>query len=396
MGYGSTIEASSPKLTRGLGATLFGLYAAALLVQLDSAVFAPLLPALAHDFGASIAAVGLAVSFYTIPYGFCQLAYGPLADRIGKLTVIRWTFLIFAFGTGLCGLAGSLLALDGLRLVTGVCAAAAFPMSLAFIGDVVPYEQRKQAIATLNGASSLGTALSAAVGGMIGQFVSWRALFWFYGVFGLLVTANMFRNARLMAAPPAATSEAKGDRWQLLRLPRAQLLYVQIALEGTFVWGGFTFLGAYLNTRFGVSYFIIGLVLACYGFGTVATSRLLPRVLPLFGETGLILWGGGLLAASWLLFLVLPAWPIFVVPMLTLGAGFAFYHLILQTRATELVPGMRGTSVALFAFSLFLGRGIGTAILGWIVTTAGYEALILFCGLGMLGLTVLTWRTLAD
>jgi predicted MFS family arabinose efflux permease len=79
--------------------------------------------------------------------------------------------------------------------------------------------------------------------------------------------------------------------------------------------------------------------------------------------------------------------------MFTLGIGFAFYHLVLQTRATELVPSMRGTAVSLFAFSLFLGRGIGTAVLGLVVTAASYEALILVCGVGMVGLTIATARS---
>jgi hypothetical protein len=47
--------------------------------------------------------------------------------------------------------------------------------------------------------------------------------------------------------------------------------------------------------------------------------------------------------------------------MLISGAGFVIAHSTIQTRATELVPTLRGTAVALFAFSLFLGGGLGTS-----------------------------------
>jgi predicted MFS family arabinose efflux permease len=63
--------------------------------------------------------------------------------------------------------------------------------------------------------------------------------------------------------------------------------------------------------------------------------------------------------------------------------GFVLCHSTLQTRVTEAVPSLRGTAVALFAFSLFLGSGAGTAILSVLLTAFGYEALLLVCGLGL-------------
>lgn len=383
-------------VSAGIQTTLLALYVAAFLVSLDRAVFAPLLPAIAQDFRASIAAVGLAVSAYTIPYGLFQLAYGPLGDRTGKLTVIRWAFLVFAFGTGLCGLAVALPMLDVLRALTGACAAAVIPMSLAYIGDVVPYERRQQTITNLMGATSFGNALSAAVGGIVGQLVSWRALFLLYGVGALLIAAVLFRVpvTSMSPSPPVPPEDSTADRQygQILRLRKAQLLYLLVALEGIFVYGGFTYLGAYLVARFGLDYLRAGLILAGYGTGTVITSRLVRSLLRRLGEANLILVGGLLLAAGFLVLLPLGWWPSDTLAMLAMGAGFALFHSTLQTRATELVPSLRGTAVAIFAFSLFLGGGVGTAILGWLITHGGYEPMIAICGLGMLGVTAMARR----
>lgn len=387
----SSLEGGDVKESRSVGvaAALLGLYAAAFLVSLDRAVFAPLLPALAHDFRETVGIVGLAVSAYTIPYGLCQLMYGPLGDRSGKLSVIRWAFLVFAFGTGLCGLAASLLMLDGLRAITGAAAAAIIPLALAFIGDVVPYERRQQVITNLMGATSSGNALSAAFGGIIGQFVSWRALFLLYGVGALLIAAMLFRVSgdQSESAGPAPTARADRRYGEVLRLRRAQLLFLFVGLEGVFSYGGFTYLGAYLNVRFGIDYLTIGIVLACYGAGTVLTSRFVNRALKRLGEANLILVGGLLLSIGYLALLPLPWWLGDVVPLLGMGAGFALFHSTLQTRATELVPGLRGTSVALFAFFLFLGGGVGTALLGEVINVAGYVPMILISGIGLMGVT---------
>jgi predicted MFS family arabinose efflux permease len=284
-----------------------------------------------------------------------------------------------------------------LRAVTGACAAAVIPLSLAYIGDVVPYERRQGTVATLMGVTSLGTALSTAVGGLVGNFLSWRALFGAYGVLSLVVTAALFLVPAGPPLPPAQPGSGAGwDRYRrVLRSDRARLLYVLVALEGLFVQGGFTYLGAYLETRFGLDYLAIGLLLALYGAATLLASRVLARLLRRIREQGLILGGGLLLSAGFLVLAPLPDWRLFPLAMVAMGVGFSFFHSTLQVRATELVPGLRGTSVALFAFSLFMGAGIGTAAMGWLASSGDYSLLVLVCGGGMLLLTAatrLTWR----
>ncbi|HEX2185218.1 MAG TPA: MFS transporter, partial [Chloroflexota bacterium] len=227
----------SPPLPPGARAGLVALSAAAFLVSLDRSIFAPLLPAIAADLNATIGAAGLAVTAYVLPYGFFQLFYGPVADRVGKIAVVRWAVLVFAAGTALCGLAPGLLWLDLWRAITGACAAAVIPLSLAYIGDVVPYGRRQGTVATLMGVTSLGTALSTAVGGLVGNFLSWRMLFATYGLCSLLDTLGLFLvpvggQPGQEGAAGAAGGGAPG-RWEryleVLRVGRARLLYLLVA-----------------------------------------------------------------------------------------------------------------------------------------------------------------------
>src|SRR5579875_924534 len=243
---GGAVAVTDLSKDKRLAGVLMALYLAAFLVSLDRAVFAPLLPAIANDFKVPIVAVGLAVTAYTLPYGLFQLAYGPLADRSGKLAVMRWSFLVFAFGTGLCGVAMALPVLDALRAITGACAAAVVPLSLAFIGDAIPYQRRQPVITNLMGATSAGNALSAAFGGIIGQFLSWRALFGLYGIVSLLVAVALFRTSGSpgKARGPVQT-KAERNYGQVLRLRQAQLLFLLVGLEGVVNFGAFTYLGAY-------------------------------------------------------------------------------------------------------------------------------------------------------
>src|SRR5690349_7845862 len=92
------------KVAPGPRPALMALSGATFFVSLDRAVFAPLLPAMAHDLHATVGAAGQAVTAYTLLYGLFQLVYGPLADRIGKVAVVRWCVLVFALGSGLCSI----------------------------------------------------------------------------------------------------------------------------------------------------------------------------------------------------------------------------------------------------------------------------------------------------
>ena len=88
----------------------------------------------------------------------------------------------------------------------------------------------------------------------------------------------------------------------------------------------------------------------------------------------MVLLGGLLMAAAYLLAGLQPVLLFFPLGMLLTGSGFVIAHSTLQTRATELAPTQRGTAVAMFAFSLFLGTGLGTFVAGLAIDQLGYAA----------------------
>src|SRR6187551_1497140 len=137
---------------------LLALGLATFMVSLDARVVAPLLPAIAHDFQTSIARAGYVVSGYLLPYGLFQLAYGPLADRFGKVRVSVFAMAAFSLG------------------------AALIPLTIAYIGDTVPYAKRQAALAMLMASSGAAQALSVSIGGTIAAVLSWRAIFPILGV----------------------------------------------------------------------------------------------------------------------------------------------------------------------------------------------------------------------
>ena len=367
------------------------LTALAFLVQVDARVMSPLLPAMAQALGASVAGVGLAMTAYMLPYGLCQFAYGPLADRVGSVRVVRVAALGFAAAAVATGQAQGVLGLDATRLAAGVFAAAVIPLTLVYIGDSVPYAERQGAIGRFAAITSIAQSLSAAIGGAVAHFVSWRAVFVGVGVVALLPALGLFA---LGAARPAAGRGREGGYRTVLRRPAARVLFALVAFEGLFLWGGFTYLGAVAVARFGLNPLEVGLLLAVYGAVVVVGGLSLARVRGVVPERWLAALGGGLKGLGYLV--LIPRGPVvlYVLGIGMLGAGYIALHTTLQTRATEIAPEARGTAVALFAFCLFLGGSVGSAAFGPLVARGWHRLFLAICGVSLLALGALAVRLL--
>jgi predicted MFS family arabinose efflux permease len=363
--------------------------ALAFLVTVDTRIMTPLLPTMAASLGTTVAAM----TAYMLPYGLCQLLYGPLADRFGPIRVVRAAALGFGAGTLAMGQVSSVLMLDGLRFVTGVFAAAVIPLTLVYIGDSVPYAERQGTIGRLVAVNSIALSLSAAIGGTVAHFVSWRALFVGVGAAAAVPALLLFASAA--SPPPAAPGRAGLDRYaRLLRQRAARLLFAVVGLEGLFLWGGFTYLGAVAVERFGLNELQVGLLIAVYGVAVLVGGFSLARVRSLVSERHLAGLGGALNASGYLLLVPHGSVPVFALGLALIGAGYLGLHTTLQTRATELAPDARGTAVALFALSLFMGGSVGSAVFGPLVEHGWHRLFLSICGLTLLGLGALAVQLL--
>ena len=88
--------------------SLFVLGSAAFLVSADARVIDPLLKIIAAEFHVPQESAALTVSAYALPYGLCQLFYGPLGDRVGKIRVMAVAMALFSVGTAACAMVPNL------------------------------------------------------------------------------------------------------------------------------------------------------------------------------------------------------------------------------------------------------------------------------------------------
>jgi len=367
--------------------------AAAFIVIADVRVIDPLLHAIADDFKIPVGSAGVIVSAYTIPYGLFQLFYGPLGDRIGKVRVIAFALTAFAVGTAACALVPNIILLTLLRFLTGVFAAGIIPISLAYIGDNFPYEQRQAAIGKYISSLVLGQILGGSLGGIFGQYISWRDVFILFGVIALIIAVILWR--KINDLPPEHIAQINTEGWfnldpyqQILTQHRARIVILGVFIEGFCLFGGIPYLGAFLRDRYHLPYIQVGFMLVSFGLGGLIYSFSVKSLLQRWRENSFLLVGGSFMSIAFLAIALFPTWILFIPFNILMGLGFYMMHGTLQTRATELTPESRGIAVSLFAFSLFIGQGIGAAVFGKVVDNSGYISCFMIISLGISLLTI--------
>jgi predicted MFS family arabinose efflux permease len=363
---------------------------AGFVVWADNWVVSPILPAIAKSIGVPPAQAGLLISAYMIPFALFQLVFGPLSDRYGKKQVINFSMVFFTVGTGLCGFGIGLYDLAVYRAITGVFAASVMPISVAFIGDVVPMERRQQAIGTFLGIAFLGQGLSMAIGGSIAYFVSWRGVFFVYAGLAVLATLLLYFAGRQAPSKKNPNSQYLSPYIDLVRNRRSLMVYVVILIEGILIIGSFSYLGAYTEYQFKFNYLAIGLTLTAFGAGTVITGRLVGKIVPRIGRKNTLILGIALAMIIDITFFLTQLHPvIFTIGVAFLGIGFMLAHSTLLTIATEFAKAARGTAMSLVAFCFMGGGGIGTAIGGRVISSIGYAEFYVLFGILLFGLLVM-------
>jgi predicted MFS family arabinose efflux permease len=374
------------------------LFILAFLVSVDVRILAPVLPSISASLDSTPGAVGLAMTSYAFAYGTGQLLYGPLSDRLSRIAVVRAAGLGFSACTVVSALSLTTRQFVIARLLAGAFAGAVIPLTLVFIGDTVEYERRQVVLGRLSVVTSSALAFSASIGGTVAYLLSWRLMLLGYGLLALVPVGLMWRlETRLPSRLPDGTGG--GERFaDLLRARRALLVYIAVFLEGFLLWGGVTYLGSFATSRHGLDQLAVGLLIALFGVGTMAGGLLIGPIRRRVSEDALARLGGTLMGGAFLILIPRWPWPVFAIGMFALGLGFVGLHTTLQLRGTEISPSARGKAFSLFAFNLFTGIAVGTAVLGRLVDAGQYEGMYAIVGSGLILIGLGTglrwlWRT---
>jgi MFS family permease len=210
------------------GATLAVLLIAVFMTTADNSIVNVGVPAIRRGLDASGAELQLVVSAYVLSYGVLLVTGARLGDRLGYRQVFLWGLSCFTLASLACGLAPSVLALIGARVLQGVGAAMMVPQVLSAIQlhFVGPY--RLRAFGLYSAALAAGAAAGQALGGLLISAnvlgTTWRPIFLVNVPTGIVLLGAGFRRL------PPDSGARRGRRLDLAGVAALSAAIVLVAL----------------------------------------------------------------------------------------------------------------------------------------------------------------------
>lgn len=352
-------------------------------------IIEPMLPRLAEDFGLSIPATASVITAYALAAAIGTLAYGPLGDRYGKLRVATVSVFLAGLASFACVLAQGAASLAALRFVTALFASSATALGMAYIGDHVLISERQPVIARFIAGTLIGQAAGPVVGGLVTDLSGWRGTLAFLGVVYIGVAAILYlrTSAQWAHERPVVTRANPFIMYpRIFASSRVRYVLAAAIADTALFFGAYSFLGPFLNLKFGLSLSMIGTILAGFGIGGVLYTLAVRKLLFALGQRGLVGWGGALCCLCYVLATLLPFWQVALPATICMGFTYYMLHNTLQTKATEMAPETRGTAVSIYTSTWSLGQAMGVAAMGLAVATIGYAPAIIGFALGFFAL----------
>jgi len=242
---------------------LMALAVAAFGIGTSEFIIMGLLPNLSDDFHVSIPKAGVLVTGYalsvTIGAPIVAIATAKLERKLALLLLMG----VFTLGNLACAIAPTYNLLFAARVLTALCHGAFFGIGSVVAANLVPRNQRAQAIALMFSGLTLANVLGVPAGTALGQAYGWRAAFWAIVPIGILAVAAVF----LLVPRQTAGSSSLLHEFRVLRKPQVLLVLAMSVLTSASLFCVFTYIAPMLEAVTLVSPHTVTLTLLLFGVG---------------------------------------------------------------------------------------------------------------------------------
>jgi predicted MFS family arabinose efflux permease len=283
---------------------------------------------------------------------------------------------LLSMPTALLAIAPDLLAFTLLRVVQGIFMAAAFALTLAYLGEQCSARDAAGAFAayiTGNVASNLiGRLVSAGVADHLGL----AANFYIFALLNLAGAVLVFFTLR-----PTSPAESAGGRppfaiWadhlrnDPLRAAFAIGFLILFAFIGTFTYVNFVL----VRSPIALTPMALGLVYFVF-LPSIFTTPMAGRAAHRFG-TRRTMWAALATAVLGLPLLLFPSLPAVIVGLALVGAGTFFAQATATGFVSRAATADRGSASGIYLACYFFGGIVGSAVLGQMFDRIGWTACV--------------------
>ncbi len=157
-----------------------------MLDAFDAMLYALVLAHVMRDLGMTKGTAGLLNSLTLLASGIGGVAFGFIADRMGRKRALMLSILTYSVCSFASGLATSVLMLAVFRFILGLGMGGEWNTGATLVAETWPTELRAKAISIVQSSWAIGYALAALAVGIVLHYADWRMAF-FVGILPALV-----------------------------------------------------------------------------------------------------------------------------------------------------------------------------------------------------------------
>jgi EmrB/QacA subfamily drug resistance transporter len=150
---------------------------ATFMAAVESTIVATAMPTIVADLG-GFSLFSWVFAVYLLTQAVSIPVYGRLADIYGRKKVFYAGAGLFLFGSTLCGLSHSMVALILFRALQGFGAGGVQPIATTILGDIYAPTERAHVQGLVSSVFGVSAVLGPSLGAFLVEQVSWQLVFW--------------------------------------------------------------------------------------------------------------------------------------------------------------------------------------------------------------------------
>ena len=360
-----------------------------IVTMMGGSVISPALPAIQQAFIVETSKIGLLMTAFSLPGIISIPIAGIMTDRFGRQKVIVPMLLLYSIAGSLCFFAPNFEVLLLLRFLSGLGAGSLATLSLILIGDLFNDKEQKEALGYRTSFGYFSNGILPIFGGFL-AVISWNYPFL---LFLLGIPISLMAMAVLVNEKIDNQSTIKNYLIEVGRglsnVRTASLLTIAPTLmminQGILA----TFLPIYIDSKFGVSAAIIGIIISTRVIAGSLIAFFMGKLTEIVKEEWLLISSMIVLAIT-IIFIpfVTSVW-FMIGPVIfmgfALGVSFpAFQSLLISEAPKELRAGVMSAN----GVTNRMGQAAGPIIAGALYATGGFKAVFFGASLFLLAMII--------